>query len=209
MAQPLDTLPWPDLLRRLHADLEARSRPHGPVRDEEAWHELRIRVRKHAEQALSRRQNIPDLDIDDIVQSVLLKLQSSQSLDRLRAAKFHVGYLIVMVRNAANDLTRRRTLESESVTILERAIREPEGVYQHLAQQQAWQALARELGRLSSSEKALISMRFWQDLRISDIAKNLGLPYSRVAVRLFRLLRRLEKRMQAAGGPGPVDSPRY
>jgi RNA polymerase sigma factor (sigma-70 family) len=203
VADPLSALPWPELLRRLQGDFKARE-SSSSTRDESAWSEVRRRIREYAEQTLAGRWAAYDVDVEDIVQSVLLKLQDPQVLVRLQAVKFHAGYFVVMVRNAAADSARRRKLELESAATLERAVVESGQVYQHLIHRQDWQVLLRELGRLTPSEKSLIHMRFWQDLRISEIAGALELPYSRVAVRLFRLLRKLERRMVAADPRDPM-----
>ena len=50
----------------------------------------------------------------------------------------------------------------------------------------------RALRALSPSERRLLKMRFWDNLTVAQIADVLGEPYSRVAVRLFRLIQRLK-----------------
>lgn len=191
--EPISSLPWPDLLGRLLRDLESRIDAPG-VSGDELWRELRARVRECAERVLAERHSLHLEDIDDIVQAVLLKLQLPRTLARLQAAQSPLGYLVVMIRNAANDLARRSWVELESSTFLEQAISGLEEIHGPLEKQQARGWLAREIQLLKPAERALLYMRFWQGLRIVQIAEKLGVPYSRVAVRLFRLLRKLEGR---------------
>jgi RNA polymerase sigma factor (sigma-70 family) len=195
--EPSSLLPWPDLLGLLLRDLESRGEAPGMSGDE-LWRELRTRVRECAERVLSERHSIHAEDIDDIVQAVLLKLQLPRTLARLQAAKSPLGYLVVMIRNAANDLARRSWVELESSAFLEQAISGLEEIHGPLEEQQARGWLAREIQLLKPAERALLYMRFWRGLRIVQIAEKLGVPYSRVAVRLFRLLRKLEGRGAAA-----------
>jgi len=169
------------------------------VSDDGFWREVRNRLRQYAERVLSERPSIHPEDIDDIVQAVLLKLQSPQTLARLQAAQAPLGYLVVMIRNAANDMARRRSLEMESSAFLEQAISGLEEIHGPLEQQQARGWLAREIRLLKPDEQALLYMRFWQGFQIAQIAQKMGVPYSRIAVRLFRLLRKLEGRYRAAG----------
>jgi RNA polymerase sigma factor (sigma-70 family) len=171
------------------------------VSDDEAWRETRTSIRQYAERILSERQAVHREDLDDVVQAVLLKLQSLRTLDRLQAARSPLGYLVVMIRNAANDMARRRTVELESSVFLEQAISGLEEIHGPLEKQQARGWLAREIRLLKPTEQALLFMRFWQGLQISQIAEKMGVPYSRVAVRLFRLLRKLEGRSREAGAP--------
>lgn len=198
--EPGSPLPWPDLLGRLLTDLESRGGAPG-VSGDELWRELRKRVRECADRVLSERQSIRSEDIDDIVQAVLLKLQLPRTLARLQSVGSPLGYLVVMIRNSANDLARRGWVELESSASLEQAISGLEEIHGPLEKQQARGWLAREIRRLKPAERALLYMRFWQGLRIAQIADLMGVPYSRIAVRLFRLLRKLEGRGAARTRP--------
>jgi|SRR5215213_1080217 len=196
--EPSSELLWSDLLARLQADLEARAGSLD-VSDDEVWQESRKRIRQYAQRVLAERHSIHPEDVDDIVQAVLLKLQLPRTLERLHAARSPLGYLVVMIRNAANDMARRRTVELESSAFLEQAISGLEEIHGPLEMQQAREWLAGEIRLLKPGERALIYMRFWQGFQISQIAEKMGVPYSRVAVRLFRLMRKLEGRSRETG----------
>jgi RNA polymerase sigma-70 factor (ECF subfamily) len=141
---------------------------------------------------MARLLAAPD-DTDDVVQTVLLKLQSPDALRRMRASGSPGGYATVMVRNAAVDAIRRRATaapQGEPPTTFEA----PDEALDARARQAAVVDL---LDSLAASDRLLLRLRFWEDLSIADIAGRLGMPYSTIAVRLFRLLRRLRSQMGA------------
>ena len=114
------------------------------------------------------RLNYPDLqlpDIQDLVHDVLLKLQSIDAMRRIRAAHSVEGYLFVVLRNAANDVIRRR----KSAKLVQGDI----------------------LGSLEEADLQLFQMRFSQNMSIADIAIHTDTSYSIVAAKLFRMLYRL------------------
>lgn len=47
-------------------------------------------------------------------------------------------------------------------------------------------------------------MRFWENRTVADIARELKEPYSRVAVRLYRLIERLKRRNQMRSGNSQI-----
>jgi RNA polymerase sigma factor (sigma-70 family) len=192
-----DVPSWSDLLACLQIDLEARTVSLDASSDE-CWREVRSRIRQYAERILAERHPFHAEEVDDVVQAVLLKLQIPRTLARLQAAQTPLGYLVVMIRNAANDLMRRRWVEHESSAFLDLAISGLEEIHGPLEKRQDLGWLAREIQLLKPAERGLLYMRFWKGLRISQIAETMGLPYSRVAVRLFRLLRKLEGRSPGA-----------
>ena len=98
--------PWPDLLKRIEDDLERRSDTDVATLDPEAWAELTRRVRVYA----GRYGYMTGLggEIDDVVQDVLLRLQSLTTLRRIKAARSISGYLITLIRRGMIDAYRRR-----------------------------------------------------------------------------------------------------
>jgi len=51
---------------------------------------------------------------------------------------------------------------------------------------------------LSPAERVLVRQRFWEGVSVADIARGLGEPYSRVAVRMFRLTRKLRRALESS-----------
>lgn len=154
---------WTELLARLEADLQAR-KGDATAADEDAWQTL-AQVLSH--QAGVLRASYSDLqtqDIEDLVHDVLLKLQSTDAMRRLRAARSVEGYLFVTLRNAATDLLRRKSKVLIGGDILE---------------------------SLDDEDRQLFEKRFSQNMSIADIATDTNTSYSFVAAKLFKMLSRL------------------
>ena len=145
------------------------------------------------------RQVADPADADDVVQSILLRLQQPATLRRFLASRSPKGYATVMVRNAAIDAMRRKRRwvpVSEDLIWIEDS---PEAVLQEVERQSAIRAALRQL---SDSDRELLRMRFWSEMSIADIARKLNEPYSTVAVRMFRLLARLRVQLPQAAPAG-------
>lgn len=190
-----DERSWRELLSAMEAD-----RLHGgsaPTRRTDTWMEALARIRRYAAGLLSTRGQIRPEDVEDIAQEVMSKLQSPDLLGRLRRLRSPEGYLIATIKNAATDLARRIRSQRRSLARLGVVLSDPgetrpgEGV-----QDARLASLTEELRNLSPDEVLLLRMRFWRGLKIGDIAAHLDLPYSTVAVRLFRLLSRLRARLE-------------
>lgn len=184
---------WSHLLELLEAEVRSRFDPFPDLSSNELWREVRDRVRGIAERILS---DLPREDTEDVVQAVLLKLQSPHVLDQVRAARFTMGYVVVMIRNMAHDLARRRTMEREALLRLGKHFIESSIGLELEEEPNREDRLREELLRLSPEERTLLTLRFWEGLRINEIAALRKEAYSAVAVRLFRLLRRLEDRLR-------------
>ena len=63
-------------------------------------------------------------------------------------------------------------------------------------QEQNLAMLMDEWEQLSDGDQELLQMKFWEGLTIQEIAERLGIKYSATAVRLFRLVDNLKKRVQ-------------
>lgn len=186
---------WDRLLAQLEHERAQRRRGAPPTRaDEEAWEELSRRIRRLGRLFVTRE------DLDDLAQNVLIKLQSPDVLRRLRAARAPSGYLAVMVRHAAIDLIRRRTTLRDAVEPIEENS-DLNAVLDGLDQEKRVALLRHVVGQLSDADRLLLRLRFWDEMSIADIARQFGMPYSTIAVRLFRMLRRLRRELEA----GAVD----
>ena len=105
-----------------------------------------------------------------------------------------------MIRNAANDLSRRERVERTSLGRLQlEALLE---AAEHVAEKQDERiaALRKELLLLRPADRTLLRLRFWKKLSFAQIAEELQVPYSTVAVRMFRLLRVLRERLNEQRG---------
>jgi len=187
------TLKWPQLLDRLERDLERRSSTGG-TRDDQAWEEMRDRLYRCA-MMVNARLRLSREELEEVVQDILLRLQSPDALRRLRLAGSQEGYLFVVVRNHVFDVGRRLGRELHRLVPLADDVASAHVAPESPEQDETAPALHRELQRLSKEERRLLSLRFWEGLSIAEIARKDREPYSRVAVRLFRLLRRLRDRL--------------
>ncbi len=184
---------WERLLAELEDErAQRRGGASSTTAGEEAWRDMRLRIERMARLHVTRE------DVDDLVQNILLKLQSPDALRRLRAARAPAGYLAVMVRNAAMDSWRRATSQ-EIVEPIEETWAGLDFVFGNVDQEKRIKALGQALSQLSESDRLLLRLRFWDELTIAEIAGRFGVPYSTMAVRLFRMLRRLRAELAAHG----------
>lgn len=185
---------WDSLLARLTNDLEARNRGDISNTDEAAWEEVQRRVLRYSHM-LSRRTQLEPNTATDIAQEILIKLQNPVTLRRLKAAGTPDGYLFVIVRNEILDTLRRnRKVVSAEVPLTEELI-SAYNVTQEQAGMDKTERLRSALESLRFEDRALLHMRFWQELSIGQIAEKTGLKYSTVAVRLFRVLKHLREKL--------------
>lgn len=188
-------LSWADLIPRLEMDLLSREDRTGTT-DEAAWYAAARLLRLQAKMISRSYSIVRGQDLEDIVQDVLLKLQSPGTLRRLRAAGSPAGYVVVMMRNAVLDALRRDLRERERFLATDRLpLAGPtEGTRSAIAAGPdiLWQMLH----KLSSDDRRLLEMRFWQDLSLKEIANELGISYSAVAVRSFRALQKVRQLLE-------------
>jgi RNA polymerase sigma factor (sigma-70 family) len=177
-------LNWPQLVRRLQLDVAARTRDASASRDENAWQQIATHTLKVA-RIVARQVGLDDHQ--ELAQDVLLRLQSPDVLRRMLAAGAPEGYLFVIVRNRASDIRKRLSLEASRIRGLDesRTVEAPADTTERMV------SLRQELARLTPDDRELLRLRFWQGMAITEIARRRNEPYSRVAVRLFRLTRRL------------------
>jgi RNA polymerase sigma-70 factor (ECF subfamily) len=192
MTQRLD---WEVLIPRLEADLMA-SQLGSRGRDEQAWEDARQLLRARAPSALLRYAGFVSPDnVEDLVQNVLVKFQNLKTIRRMKAARSSEGYVSVILKNAAIDYGKQyRMPDLESLTEHEHDPRIERYTPRSLSPDEAI-GLAEALDYLSDNERFLLDMRFWQNLRIAEIAEKTGKSYSATAVSLFRLLKRLRALM--------------
>jgi RNA polymerase sigma-70 factor (ECF subfamily) len=143
---------------------------------------------RHFTRVLGRHFGLTSEQAADISQDVMLRLQSAEMLRRLRLAGSPEGYLYVAVRNLTLDAARKHSRETRLRLALSEAIPAEDSL--EARDHVALYSVREKLSRLSREERELLRLRFWDNLSIAEIARRKQAPYSRVAVRLFRLLRR-------------------
>jgi len=187
---------WNDLIVRLEDDLRARETLQSdPSLDEEAWLLAAQLLRSRARIVTLGYPQLQPADVEDLVQSVLLKMQSTVTIRRLRAARSTEGYVYVMLRNAAHDLLRRRQFEQRLFNSLDDQANQISAEFRLVERTEAASMLGEALQSVNESDMELLRMRFWRNMSIAEIAKENSMSYSGTAVRLFRLLHRLRERL--------------
>ena len=131
------------------ASSPARGTPTGTP-DDDAWEALRVYLRQTAQRIVKRD------DADDVVQTVLLKLQGPGALRRLRAAGSPRGYLAVMIRNAYVDLLRTR---SDQAPVTDEPVDERPLPTELLVEAERKRRLASFTATLSEADRELLWLR--------------------------------------------------
>jgi RNA polymerase sigma factor (sigma-70 family) len=180
-------------------------RQHGAhsARGSEAWLTVANIVKHVASQA--RYASVPAavVDADDVAASMLVRLQSPPLRQRIVAARSPAAYLRGMARYALIDLLRKveATVPIET-NISKIAAPCPSATASAGGRNDvAVERLRSAIAALSPSEQMLVRQRFWEGMSVADIARSLGEPYSRVAVRMFRLTRKLRRALEDVMAP--------
>ncbi len=189
---------WSDLIPRLKRDLESRVRGDSLRRDDDAWITAASMIRRYGLVIPYTHSGLTQDDANDIVQDVLIKLQTPGTLERLEVSGSPTGYIAVMVRNGATNLIRDRRRKSAFEEPL------PENIAFVFEESDSETGdpkrsvrLREALTHLSPDERTLLRLRFWRGLSIRQISEKTGISYSATAVRLFRILQRLRTRLGA------------
>jgi RNA polymerase sigma factor (sigma-70 family) len=117
---------------------------------------------------------------DEIVHDAFVRLQP-----RLGSVETPSAYLRSVVANLCLDWRRRTALAREREPRPARAWTDPPEI------DETWQLLA----RLPAAQRAVVVLRFYEDLPVAGIAEVLGCRPTTVRTRLHRALARLRKEM--------------
>jgi RNA polymerase sigma factor (sigma-70 family) len=173
------------------ASSSAADTPSTAAPDDAAWEALRVHLRQTAQRIVKRN------DADDVVQTVLLKLQAPGALRRLRAAGSPRGYLAVMLRNAYVDLLRTR---SERAPVIEEPVDERPLPTELLADAERTRRLASFTATLSEADRELLWLRYWRDLSIAQDCRAPRHELLGSRGPMFRILARLRSLLGSDAG---------
>lgn len=185
---------WDKLLGELEARAAGTLEP-----DNQLWLELAHNLERIAG-VIVRSMGLPSEDAQDLTQSLLLKLQSPEVLQRVRTARSPEGYMVTMARNAAYSLRRKQAAEHRAMAMLTQesdpAISaSEEGV---MEEKERRLRLRQELLNLSAENRELLRLKYWEEVPLTELAKRASVKYSTMAVRIFRLIRKLEVKLSGA-----------
>ena len=182
------------------ATLVALSRAGDPA----AANELANRFSKPAYLVALQLLGNPE-DARDAAQNALMRFFAR--LDRLEPGRPIRPWLFTIVRNAARDLARRRSVrrsdsldeaqEEFGVEVID-ASADPEA---DRRREELRRDIWRALGRLTPKEREILVLRDYQDLTYAEIAAVLSVPVGTVMSRLHRARRSLRELLEAEYGP--------
>ena len=121
--------------------------------------------------------------------------QSLKTLTLVIGADRPQAYIFSMMRNAVADRARQKNKDRIAREDLERQFSE---ISSHGVPDSAEVFLPHVrslIDALPVRDQELLRVKYWDNLSISQIASRLGVNYSTVATRSFRLLRRLEREL--------------
>jgi RNA polymerase sigma factor (sigma-70 family) len=185
---------WHKLIARLEADLRARDgKAAEHDRDDAAWKTLTAYLGTIGRAALRKRYTVlSESDISDILQNVLVKLQSLDTLRKIKLAGSPLGYLFVMLNNETIDYIRSRRNAGSFAAEYQDGLADNYKLLQTIEyDRQARSELFRKI-KLSAEDLELIKMKFIDDCTIAEMAARKKTTYSAMAVRLHRLMSRIK-----------------
>ena len=194
-----------DLDRDIRAALR-QIKTHGAhsAKGADAWQTIADIVRRVASQV--RYVSVPPaaVDADDVAASMLVRLQSAPLRQRIIVARSPAAYLRGMARFVLIDHLRKveATVPIEAsvanIADISHVAVDPNALLKTIGGSDiAIRRLLSAVAALSDSEQALVRQRFWEGMSVADIARGLGEPYSRVAVRMFRVTRKLRRALES------------
>ncbi len=132
--------------------------------------------------------HLGDRDVaQDITQDVFLKFL--KEIDKYREYGKLKNYLYVIAKNSIRDYIRK-TKEISLYTVSENC--DSGGIDRKLDQISVWEAL----NSLEETEKDIVILRYYQDMRIKGISQVMDIPASTVRYKLKSAEKKLKKRLE-------------
>ena len=133
-------------------------------------------------------------DADDVVQTVFIKLLGRESFANIRNLKAYLYKAAVTASISVLRAKRRRPILVDDASLLE----VPAPGQGSPFDEETYERLSRAIEKLSADAAAVVLLRYLQDKSLSDIARELGLSRTAVALRLFRSRARLRALLHVA-----------
>ena len=131
------------------------------------------------------------LDAEDALQDAFVR--AWRQLPGLREVEQWQAWFRRITVNAAIDAGRRR----KALRIVPLGFHEPPPAADGSAGLADRDEVGRAIGRLDANDRALLALRFGQDLELPDVAAALGIPLGTAKSRLHRALGRLRKELES------------
>lgn len=158
--------------------------------NEQDWRAICEELRRIAPIVLSGFPRVIAQDIDDIVQDVATTL-----LDKVGYQSIGPGLLAVMIKHQAIDRLRSKHAKAVSTfPVAELEGRRPEA---DSRKSELWELLQRGLAQLPTEDVTLLRRFYFEQTRIAELAREHGVQYSTMAVRLHRIKEKLREQLSA------------
>lgn len=151
-------------------------------------------VREHTGRALAFcRNRLGARDAEDIVQDVMLRLFTRA--DQIRALSDPLPYLYRALRNAVIDRVRARRDSAQ----LDFDIAADEKKNGELEGQESSAPLMQALELLPEDQREMLSMRYFDELSVAQVAEIYGIAPAAAAMRLARARAKLKSELHRLG----------
>lgn len=157
--------------------------------DAQAWNDLLDWMRPHVRAAVRQRMRCPE-DASDVTNEAQIRMHekrgqfNGESLHQFRAWARRVA------ANVLIDFLRRKGRDVESLVF------EPAAPGPDTGPPDVSEVLARALDRLPADQRRIIEMRFFDGLRLTEVADRLDRPASTVRVYYKRGIENLSRRLR-------------
>lgn len=139
---------------------------------------------------------VPDSEVDDVFQETWIRVV--RSAERFDTQRRFTTWLFSIALNLCRDARRRRRLSvgtNEDVSDWEPQP-EPDQVpepFARLSQKQSREAVGRLLAQLPDPMREVVTLRYYEDMDLGDIAEVIQIPVGTVKSRLHHAIRRIRE----------------
>lgn len=140
-------------------------------------------------------------DAEDVIQDAILRISKNiHKISEVKCKKTR-SYLVIIVRNLSFNVYNKRKgiimLEHDEVKSLSN--QEEILIEEQLLQMESSEELANCLERLHPPYADVLTLRYYYELEIYEIASNLNITENNVSVRIYRALEALKKILEEEG----------
>lgn len=132
--------------------------------------------------------------VEDVVSETFIRLW--RSMDRYKGGNIR-SYTFTIARNCTIDVFRKRKHEAGSIKDEHAIAGNERSPLEHAIQSESEKRLYTALLQLSSRDKEVLSLRFFESMSIKEVAGLLGRTETSVKITQYRALRKMRKLLEA------------
>ena len=140
--------------------------------------------------------NFSNEDIEEIALDVFLTLWNNQN--RLNYNKKLSSYIAGITRNLIKK-KYRDIINTDNIEDYEMILSDIENIELNFIHKEKNQIIKEEMERLKEEDKIIFHLYYYDEKSIKDIAKSLNVSESKIKSKLFRIRKRLHKRLKKRG----------